>query len=892
MNNHPMSFAQERLWLVDVADPGTSTYNVALRNRWHEAVDPEALDAALTKVVARHEVLRTTYRLVDGSPVQIVGPVAAVPVEVLAGGPAMEAELADRARRAFDLGRGPLLRCTVWRGAPGGDVMLLVVHHIAVDGCSLEPLYADLAAAYRQVELPDLPMQYREFAVWDRKAVERDLVESRIAELADAKPPTLPGAGVPNGVGDQIAFSIPMWPKVIDLARSLRATPAVIMQAAFEAVLAQWSGSTDFVLGLVTANRTHPDSERLVGFFANTVPLRRLLRPEWTFRELCLDARTDGYRSLTYQRVPFNALAGHRRNLVTACLVVQNTPAPPTDLWTRPTVLPTGRARFELLMIIEDGAGALEFDTGRYPARIADGVVDSFLDLLDTMTANPETPLTRFITFTHRPSREFANTTPATMSTARRAHTAGVLTPAHRHAVEMFATALASVGRTARDLGPDADFFALGGHSLLAVTMLAGTQVSPRDFLAEPTIAGLARLLTIDHGPAEPPPAGPALASATQRRFWFLDRVPSLRQAYVMPTVVEIPAPVDIEALRRAVDETLANHLALRTTFALDRKLRQVVRAETRPARARIVPAVESCWGAFDLARQAPARADIVDRGEQGVLLVLVVHHIAADGWSRRLLLTEIADRYHGRTPARAVVTPPREPDRRHTEAMIDWLSEAPVDIELCRDRERPETQTTLAARQCVELPQLSGLAATPFQVGAALLAVALARRSGQRDFLFAFPWAGRDTEESLGAVGMYVNTVILRVDLRGVGTWRQLLKQVRESSAVSYRHADASYDEIAAALHPSRDLSRPPLTPVYLGVADEVTPDFPGARLRELDPLHIKFELECTITEDWRFDIAYLVGLFGGHTIAGLAAELRAAAVDLATDPDSETRA
>lgn len=881
---NPMSFAQERLWLIDVADPEASTYNVALRNRWHEPVDAVALSAALTRVVARHEVLRTTYRLVDGSPVQVVRPAEAVPVELLDGGPAMEAQLTDRARRPFDLVNGPVLRCTVWRGAPGGDVMLLVVHHIAIDGWSLEPLYADLAAAYRQVELPEPPMRHRDFAAWDRKAFtdEKELLESRVAELADVEPLTLPGAGKPDGIGSQIAFDLPMWRQVVDLARALRATPAVIVQAAFEAVLAQWSGRTDFVLGVVTANRAHPDTERLVGFFANTVPLRCRLSPEWTFRELCLAARTEGYRSLTYQRIPFNALAAQQRNLVTACLAVQNMAAPPTDLWTRPTVLANGGAKFDLLLIIEDGSGVLEFDTGRYPARIADGIVDSFLDLLDTVTANPDTPLTRFIAAKpHRPA-------------TRQVPNSGILTPAHRQAAEMFATALATIGRTARDLGPASDFFALGGHSLLAVTMLAQASppVSPRDFLADPTIAGLTRLLATHQGPAAPPPISPALASATQRRFWFLDRVPSLRQAYLMPTVVEIPGPVDIEALRRAVDETLAHHQALRTTFALDRKLRQVVREETAPATAKIARTAESCWGVFDLAKEAPVRANIVDQGAEGALLVLVAHHIAADGWSRRLLLDEIADRYHGRTPAPAVATPPHDPDQRHTEAMIDWLAGVPVDVELRRDRERPEVQNTLAARQYVELPDLSELPATPFQVGAAVLAAALARRSGQRDFVFAFPWAGRDTPESLGAVGMYVNTLVLRIDLRGVHTWRQLLKQVRESSAVSYRNADASYDGLAAALHPDRDLSRPPLTPVYLGVADEFTPGFPGARLRELETLHIKFELECTLTADWRFELAYLVGLFDDATIAGLADELRAAAIDLATDPDAETRA
>jgi hypothetical protein len=161
----PLSFAQERLWFIDAAAPGSATYNVPLFLRWREPVDPDALGGALTAVVARHEVLRSTYELRDGRPVQVVHPPAPVAVEVVEGfgdrpDHVRTAALA-RAREPFDLAGAPPLRCTVWRNGPGGDAALLTVHHIAIDGWSLAVLFADLTAAY-EAALAGAPVTFAE----------------------------------------------------------------------------------------------------------------------------------------------------------------------------------------------------------------------------------------------------------------------------------------------------------------------------------------------------------------------------------------------------------------------------------------------------------------------------------------------------------------------------------------------------------------------------------------------------------------------------------------------------------------------------------------------------------------------------------------------------------
>ena len=950
----PMSFAQERLWLIDQAAPGSPIYNVPLLTRWHEPVDPAALAVALGHVVARHEVLRTTYRLDEDQPVQVVGEPADIAVEVIDAGDAdVDAEVARRARQPFDLETDPVLRCTVWQGVPGGDLMLIVVHHIAIDGWSLAGFYADLAEAYHATlggdhpDLPEMPFQYADFAVWDRESFldpeRQQQLSVRAAELVETDGElVLAGArpGEATAEGEQRSFELPphLWSGVNELARALRATPFVVLSAVFQAVLHRRSGREDFVLGAVTANRQHPDVEPLVGFFVNTVPMRCQVSPEWTFRELSGHARAEAYRSLTYQWIPFDRLtsqlatsqAGGHRRLVNVCFALQNMPPPDVEhgRWAPPVVLPTGTAKFDLLLIVEQTQagviGTVEYDTGRYPGEVCQGVIENFLELLAAVIAHPDVTLRRLlVTDVSEQLRRTAadrRVELATLPTADVVH--------QRRAVELFADAFVTINANA-GIDQASNFFALGGHSLLAVTMLAqaghryGTSVSPRDFLAEPTVAGLARLLasgsTIDQGNRGTSESDSWPATSAQQRFWFLDRIPALRTAYLMPAVIELSGEVNQEVLQAAVDEVIARHPALRSRFELDRKQRKVCyRTDGPPSVTTTTDATgwgperlrthvaDLCWSGFDLASDAPARAEVMSVGPQRTLLVLVVHHIVADGWSQQLLLDQIGQVYRARLYTLAAPVHPstlwREAPADQSDEVIRSLTGAPVDVELPHDRPRAEVQSTLAASTSVTLDeklttQLRAVAAesacTTFVVAAAVLAVTLARRGDQRDFVFAFPWGGRETPEAINAVGMLVNTLALRVDLRDVGTWREALARVRDNSALSCRNAEASFDKVAAALHPERDLSRPPLTPVYLSALERpFVPEFSDsvrARYLPLDPLHIKYELEFTVIGDWErleFDLSYSVELFEDETIADLVADLVAAADDLGMHP------
>jgi amino acid adenylation domain-containing protein len=509
---------------------------------------------------------------------------------------------------------------------------------------------------------------------------------------------------------------------------------------------------------------------------------------------------------------------------------------------------------------------------------------------------------------------------------------AGPLTAHERHAAQLFAGALAERDHgagapSAEALVREASFFALGGHSLLSVRMLAaaderfGVRVTLRDFLADPTIAGLARLLEAGSPAPEELPAaerpadadGRYEASSVQRRLWLVDRVAELRSAYLVPAVLELGGSVERETVREALARVLERHPALRSRFELDRRDRRVVYRTDAPAPAVTVtdatgwtPAEvaervsSACWTPFDLAAEAPARAELIACDGERTIVVLCAHHIVADGQSQQLLLDELAEVYAALREARpALLSEPVHPasvpgtrpgpelDAR-VSAVVDALRGAPTDVDLPRSQPRPAVQrmaaasaaTTLDARLTKRLRRVSAdLGCTTFMTAAALLGVAIARFGDQRDVLFAFPWAGRDEPASQTAVGMFVNTLVLRVDLRGEPTWRELLRRVR-----------------AASLHPDRDLSRPPLTPVYLAAqdADPRPPALgPGvlSRCVALPDLRVKYELEltaCDRADRLTFAASYAVDLIDPKTVTDLLAALSAGARNLAADRDA----
>ncbi|WP_327666523.1 amino acid adenylation domain-containing protein [Streptomyces sp. NBC_00485] len=409
----------------------------------------------------------------------------------------------------------------------------------------------------------------------------------------------------------------------------------------------------------------------------------------------------------------------------------------------------------------------------------------------------------------------------------------------------------------ATEFGPGTDFFALGGHSLLATRVLArveaafGVEIPLKDFLTRPTVRGLADLLKASRAaqglqPTETPQEG-EVADHIQRRLWLIDGIPGLRNAYITPYLFQVHGDLAPEILRTALDHVLAGPPGLRSRFVLEPARRALLRYDDGPSPEVVLDRLTDedieprllafCTAPFDLGRGPLARGLVLASGRRTVVAV-TAHHIAADGRSMEIIL----DRFGDAVEAVAAGRPPAPFEARRVPAPVAIvdppylaaLEGAPVDVEIPGRLPRPDRQPVAAQRYVdhIGLEQaeafrrvVAAAGCSTFMGAAAALAVSLARRTDQRDFLFAFPWYGRDHSQSRDAIGMFVNTLLLRVDLRDAPVWYQLLERVRESATRAYQAADSPFDEVAAALHPGRDLTRPPVTPVCLRAQPLVLP-------------------------------------------------------------------
>ena len=329
----PLSFAQQRLWFLDQLEPGTPAYTLAVRRRFRGPLDVTALANALGEIVRRHEALRTTFVSRGGQPVQQVAdpqPVA-LPVVDLAQYDASERHrraarlVSEETQRPFDLARGPLVRAVLLRlGAEEHD-LLVSVHHIVADGWSLGVLARELTALYeafvggRASPLAELPLQYADFAVWQRQWLTGEILERQrrywLEHLAGRPEPLhlpsdQPRSGRPRTAGGSHDFIVPyaLAADLRELSRREGATLFMTLLAAFKVLLSRYTGRDDIVVGTPVANRHHVELEPLIGLFANTLVLRTDLAGDPTFREVLARVRETCLNAYGHPDMPFEKL--------------------------------------------------------------------------------------------------------------------------------------------------------------------------------------------------------------------------------------------------------------------------------------------------------------------------------------------------------------------------------------------------------------------------------------------------------------------------------------------------------------------------------------------------------------------------------------------------------
>jgi amino acid adenylation domain-containing protein len=426
----PLSFAQERLWLIDRLQPAGSVYNVPSAVRLGGALDVPALERALGEIVRRHEALRTTFAERDGAPVQVIAPFAGfqLPVEDLSGvdGAAREAALRGRAREhglaPFDLAAGPLFRARLLRLADDDHALLLNLHHVVTDGWSLGVLYRELAALYgafrdgRASPLPELPVQYAEYAAWERARMQGPVLERHLAywraRLAGAPallelPTDHPRPAVQSYRGADVTANLPaeLLRRLEALGRGEGATLFMVLLAAFQLLLARYSGSEDVVVGSPAAGRPRAEVEGLIGFFVNTLVLRTELWGDPPFREVLRRARAAALGAYEHQELPFEKLVAElqpERSLAHAPLfqvlfALQNDDSSGGELpgvRTEPLPAEMDTTKFDLSLMFAahpDGLWAqMTYDTDLFERETVERMLRHLARVLEQAAAHPE----------------------------------------------------------------------------------------------------------------------------------------------------------------------------------------------------------------------------------------------------------------------------------------------------------------------------------------------------------------------------------------------------------------------------------------------------------------------------------------------------------------------
>jgi acyl carrier protein len=329
----PLSFAQERLWFIDRLEPGSTVYNIPVARRLGGALHVAALERALGEIVRRHEALRTVFQEMGGSPAQVIAPFGgfALPVEDLSAlgeadrEAAVEQRVGDEARRAFDLSAGPLFRAALLRLGDEDHVLLLSMHHIVSDAWSMGVLFRELSALYeayregRESPLPELAVQYADYAVWQREQLEGEVLDRQLSywrERLSGAPELLelpadhprPPVQTHRGATVPVEFPPELLERLQALGRSEGATLYMTLLSAFQVLLSKYAGSDDVVVGSPVAGRTRGEVEELIGFFVNTLVLRTDLSGDPSFRELLGQVREATLSAYAHQEVPFERL--------------------------------------------------------------------------------------------------------------------------------------------------------------------------------------------------------------------------------------------------------------------------------------------------------------------------------------------------------------------------------------------------------------------------------------------------------------------------------------------------------------------------------------------------------------------------------------------------------
>ncbi len=868
----PLSFGQQRLWFLGQLDPGSHAYNMSSALRLQGTLDRAAVAATFDEIVRRHEVLRTRFPSVDGRPSQRIAPAAPHPlpcVDLTALAPEVhEEELLRLARqdalRPFDLEHGPLFRTVLVHLGPVENALLLNMHHIVSDGWSIGILKREVAALYEAFSrggrspLPDLSVQYADYAAWQQSWLRGRVLEEELAfwrRVLGERPTRLrlpfdrprPAEPIQRGAAHSLEIRGALYDALAGLARGSGATLFMTFLAVFAALLHRYTGQERILFGIPVAGRRRPEIEELIGFFVNTVVLRTDPAPGLTFRELLERVRAGTVEAFSHQDVPFEKVvealqperSAHATPLFQVMFAFQE----------------NGREKGEAL------AGGLSL------GGIRRGLGRTLMDLMLSGTATVDRV---DLGFSYSADRFDGETVAAMARHLRGILEAVVADPGLRLADLPLAAGsererrLAGWARTgALEAGPESP-----AAPPVEAEVREAEAADRRSRLSEAKRALLSRRWRGRLGGGSEEPVvprragpGPAPLSFAQQRLWFLWQLEPDSPAYNIPSARRLTGPLDVRALEAALREVVRRHEVLRTRFAT--RGREPVQIAVPMEEVEMVLALQDLGALpperreaevlrlaeaearrpFDLARAPTVRATLLRLAEEEHVAVVILHHVAADGWSANLFVRELLTLYgsfHAGEPSPLAECPIQYADfavwqRGREKEMAEQLEywkrqlggELPV-LQMPTDRPRPAVQTFNGYAVSTTLPDELGQAArdlaraeemTLFMVLLASFQALLHRYTGQDDILVGNPTANRSHAELEDLIGFFVNTLVLRGDLSGEPTFRDLLARTREVVLGAQSHQELPFEKLVEELRPERDPSRSPIFQVMLVV-------------------------------------------------------------------------
>jgi hypothetical protein len=437
--NLPLSFAQQRLWFMEQLEPGQAVYNIVGAVRLSGDLKVEVMEKCLNEVVRRHESLRTTFAAVEGQPVQVIAPSLNLPLHVIdlrhVSSDELEAELSTRfgekGRQPFDLEAGPLLRVALFRLGDEEYVMQLTMHHIISDGWSLGVFVREVGALYeafvegRASTLAELPIQYADFALWQRQWMSGETLEKhldywrrQLAGIAHLELPTdFPRPVVQTFRGGHVTFVVTeeLTDAVRALSRRHDVTLFMSLMAAFQTLLHRYARQDDVVIGADIANRNRAETEALIGFFVNMLVMRADFSGDPTFAAMLRQAREVSLEAFAHQDVPFDRLVDELQPersssynpLFQVAFVLQNAPMPwlkAPGLDITPYPVEHEAVQFDLILALTEEGGILDgsitYNADLFEAATMERMAGHYLTLLRSVSDDPGQPVSalRFLT--------------------------------------------------------------------------------------------------------------------------------------------------------------------------------------------------------------------------------------------------------------------------------------------------------------------------------------------------------------------------------------------------------------------------------------------------------------------------------------------------------------